>query len=307
MKRTLILLIAITCGNQLLAQSINYEITRDEPENHGNHHVHLSLLDLSGGDGNFSANIGLWGGYKIINNLVYADVDLRRSIVVFNILNDKTLADFNIGGSYMLLNTNKKRDRKFILKSSKSTVNTSRNGSVSVTKETYITIPYRKQRGYGIRGGLAYRTSGGDQKLDDGTVSGLGRVIYKNTQAGIYAGAVIRTRKNTVVKTDQYGYSENIKTVELFADILLLPISNNSEFNYSRNNDYYDFDNDFIKENEASAGVLGFRIGGKIHTEVGKDDISGKKLPAASKLEVGFRPYHGFYFNFGLGLTIVRG
>lgn len=308
MKALLTSIFTFICGSSLFAQAINYEVLRDAPEKHTKYHVNLTYLDMGfnvSDISSFGLGFGLWGGYEILNERLYSDIDFRKSYYTFG---GVSKFDLNMGSTLMLLTTNKLKNRKFILKSSTTRGTNSNGQEVDITESTYITIPYKKQVSLGVRGGISSKKTSIEKEINAGKTNSQ-RFTADHSQFGLYLGGVLKIRKNTIVKTNRFGTSGKPVTFEWYADLLLVPVatSKNVEFGASFGNPTVGDETKYVKDNSSNSGPLGVRMGLKIYTEVKKDSISGRTIPMAVNAEYGLRPYIGFYATVGLGITILRG
>lgn len=316
MKKFLILLSVIVSSSTLYSQNtVNYKVVIDDPSNLPKVVVNLDLFGMEvwqpKTDFGLNFGFGVWGHVEIPKLPLVAQYQFYRSY-----FEDATLlvdeeypktTHFQIGGVFNLADNTKRKtigvglDNKVV--SSEYSTNTMGDRVETRTSElTSINVPANVRKQFGIRGGLIFRNSG--IAFEEGLGEPPSQFADKPYQfanhfsTNIYAGIESRKITNLVLITDKYGRTTTgSKATSVFADAIL-PIVNN--FTHPSGDDIQQ-----LMKDSLSGFPVGFRIGLQ-NNPVEKREYTKKKFGLATRGEVGYKPFTGWYAVATLGINIIK-
>ncbi len=299
--KNLILLFSIAFAFTISAQTVNYEIVKNEPIE-PKISINLDLFNLDFNTGiknirldNMSANIGVFGYVKIIDKLE-VDFNIHKSWFTLGKLGYKNYSgntEVNAGVNFLLNNRTRVKNVKVVLKQTKSTF-----ADETTTTTTYIMVPTNQIKRFGVRGGLYQKTSPFNfRDYSDGSGGVIEETKYSSF--GIYAGILSKTITNIIIRDDVYGKSYNSIGTSIYFDALIVPVNKFKDLNANGN-----VVSDIVHDYKTTFPI-GFRVGlRKYHIE--KKEFTGKKFGMSLTAEAGYKPYQGVFINAGIGLTLVK-
>lgn len=308
MKKLRILIILFAWSSVGFAQQVNYKIIKDDPSTNSKLNLNLDLaqMDFNSVIDASSFNLGLWGSYNVVNNRILVDFSLRKSWLALGRLGNSNYPgnlELNLGGDLYLTSHTKTRSTKVVL-DVKDQGTTYKNGDrYQVSEVTYIMVPGTYHSFTGVRGGVYYKSNlyiFDPEKLGVNSYDDHGG---KMTSAGIYGGIIKRNLHTLVINTDQYGQCSNSLGVDLYADVLILPV--NKFMSYGSGGDSAAVDETAFIKDHLGKNPFGFRIGLRGYQIAPKADTD-KKFGMSYSFEAGLKPYLGIFFNCGIGITIVK-
>ena len=300
------------------SQKVDYTVIKDEPVE-PKLLLNLSLVDIDLNSGiqnirtdNISINAGLWGYYKVINQLE-AELDLKKSYLTAGRIGFKEYPgnfELSLGGNFFFSSVDKINPKTRVVLKSDTRRDYSEGKDYTTT--TYIDIPAKKRVKMGLRGGLYYKRGpfnyGNYSEDPDNNTITLGGVEETSISSfGIYAGIMRRSLRNIVITDKKYGKSKNSGGTDLILDVLFVPVNTfrdlradipDSERNVTQ--EVKDFDGP-----GGSNSPLGFRIGYKVYP-VEQKKITGKKFGISGTFYMGYKPFQGWFVQGGFGVNIVK-
>lgn len=262
-----------------------------------------------------SFNLGVWGYYEALYQKVGINFLARRSwLTMGQLVNKDYPANFELdAGGYMILKTYEKNKNVKVTLKTKQNSQTVRYGNQEYQQlnmqETFIMVPATVKYMAGPRLGIYHRTS--PMEFDDLNFNQNNnnytlnlRTVY-GTQA-VYAGLFRRSIKNVSVDVEKYGKRGNSGGVEIYFDALLFINSSfKSAMSSTAPNISSGEDVKQVVKDNTKQGIFGFRAGYRIYQVAPKSE-TGKRFGMCGTFEVGYKPYHGFFANAGLGMTLVK-
>ncbi len=277
---------------------VKYSVISDQPPE-PTLNINLSLLDFDFSTKNLdgaSLNIGAFG-FARLTERIEANFDIRKSYFV---IGKFSFADYpgnfesSVGGSFSL-------------------------GTKTVTKPTAVVLDFKEEFGYKektetttsitipanrfianrVRGGIYFKRGPySPEALNFESVLNPPVSYMTLTSFGIYAGIVRRSVTNVFIDTDKYGKAYNSAGRDLFIDALIVPVNNFREIESGDN---------VTSEVRSYANNIpvGFRAGWRLY-QIEKKALTNKKFGLCGSVEVGFKPYLGWFMGGTLGLTIVK-
>lgn len=299
--KNLIALIAISLALNLKAQTINYEIIKNEAvEPKISINLDLFNLDMNSGLNdiridNISFNVGAYGYVKLIDN-IEVDFNIHKSWLTAGKLGYKDYPgnlEINTGINLLISNRTRIKNTKVILDET-----TSETYDTKTTTTTFLSLPTNQQKRFGFRGGI-YQKSG-PFNIDDYTDGASFPVREgKISSFGLYAGLLSKTINNIIIDADGYGTCYNSVGINVYFDALIVPI--NRFKNLNKDNEVIsDYVHDYKK-----TSPIGFRFGIRKY-QIEKKEFTGKKFGRNFIFECGYKPYQGIFFSGGLGITLVK-
>lgn len=303
--KKIVLLTALCVSTLVSAQSVNYEITYNNPEIRPIWILNADVLDmdifLDNVDG-AAFNLGVWGSIEPVPR-IGIDYRIRRSWLTLATLGGDVPPNFKfeLGGYFSLYKSVKTRKVKVIL-DSKDSDRIEGNKKITTTTYTSITIPAKNQKELLVRGGFYHQSGpyGKDEPIfGDYPEITAGQSDYARISTnGVYAGLALRTINNVFIKTNTHGNQMNSIAKIWFLDALIL------------GNTFTDFgfDTDITEAVKAAREPvlpIGFRLGFTKH-QIEKKTYTDKKFGLAQTYEIGYRPYQGFYTGVSLSITFVK-
>jgi len=264
------------------AQNVNYKITKDDPSKRANFIMNLDLmqLDMSKNLSGGSFNVGVWGMYNVMPNL-YADYKFEKSWLSFAKLDAGAPGvvgnlDFESGATFNLLSSSKNKNMKVVLN-----VDESYSGSYKTTTTTFLMVPGTIKKVTSVRGGYIFKrnTYEWEKTFSNG--------YEPMTRMGLYSGISFDRYTNLHINADGYGHCMNSVGSRFYLDLLLMPVNTSPLAKVANNN------------------PLGFRAGWQVFQSYPKAD-TGKNFGLSSDIQMGLRPYTGFYFTASVGVTIIK-
>ncbi len=255
----------------LQAQTVNYTITKDDPSKPGDLIVNLDLLqmDFFAPFASSSLNLGIWGYYEFAG-IGGLDYTFRRSYLLFSQFEDRNAkpnVDLEIGGHYQLLG-------KTLGKKKKARISLKQQGDITY----YITPEATRYRKLDVRGGAIVKRNVVENPLTDAYIP------YNNK--GIYAGLSSTGYFNILIHAEGFGNRSNSGGSQVFLDLLLMPANGAGAL---LNNNL----------------PIGWRGGWRVFGAFPKSE-SGKGSGFAADIQLGMRPYTGFYILTSVGFTIAK-
>lgn len=267
-----ILLVLILCTQSVIAISQNkaYEVYYDNPSPSW-FVLNLDFFQLDVAESVSSANFGAWGYINLTEKLAIDYLVEKSYYTSLKKGNPESPWNFDLelGASFTFLSI--KASRKI-----KVQLDYQDNGSSSTTTTT-IKIPGTKLNQIAGRGGIIYKRN---------PYSHSGEIRAQN-RTGIYGGLNYIVSKNLAAKVQGYGRRRETGAHAFYADIILAPMHSISDINLSPT---------------SKKGAFGYRLGFEMfETET---DSNGGGASLAYALQVGSRPYSGFFITFGIGLSL---
>lgn len=267
-------------SNIILAQSLKYNKTMDEPDETINHMFNIAPVEgfISGSKyASSSLMLGINGIYGFTNKIGY---EASAAIPYFNI-KDNGISYLQGGAFYNFKTKEKKKDTRVILSYKRT-----RDVYTKTESYTFLNVPARVKVVTGLRGGFQVNSS---YVQTDGIK--IAAATSKFTLAGVYAG--IQSTNKHLIKTQLTGENEPSPTgaiFKLFADALIYPVSKIE---------------DAFLDSQIKSGNFGARTGvvwvqnpyAKKHQTKRYNPFFGRMNMA---LELGSRPIDGFYFKGGV-------
>ena len=311
MKKLLLTLAICSATLGSKAQQVNYKILNDEPRkpwwslNLDLFHTEMGINNLDG----ISFNLGFYGYVDPLENLGL-DYSFRRSWLTggqlgFNEFDGNR--DLEIGGHFTFLDKIVKKKTKIVLdrEYTGSSYSTNVYGDRVETrseKVTYLMVPARRRVMTGIRAGLINEK--GPYSIDDKDEE-FPNVIegkYNFTSSGIYLGLLRRSYTNVFIEAEGWGVTFNSAAFDIFADLLIMPGADFEELLLNPTD--ANLTSEQVKEN-LDGSPLGFRIGFNMYQAAPKKE-TGKMFGITGRLDVGRRPYQGWYAGGSLAITLVK-
>lgn len=161
----------------------------------------------------------------------------------------------------------------------------------------------------GVRGGI-YHKSGPFEfeefELKQNNVNYTLDLQTVISSQAIYAGLFRRSITNVSIDAQKYGKRGNSAGSEIYFDAMLFV---NNSFKSAMTEAVPSLkpgdDVDDAVKAYKQQGILGFRTGYRIY-QIAPQSETGKKFGMCGTFELGYRPYHGFFINAGLGMTLVK-
>ncbi len=266
---------------------VNYKITKDDPSDIVNFWLVFDPFHFDFGFKNIdgtSFNLGLWG-IGMLNDRLGFDYTARRAWLTMGNMTrkDKLRAHYQVeaGGYLNLGSSTKSKTRKLVLKSETSY----RNGKEYETT-TFINVPMTVKNVYQARAGVF--SIGGFYGLSDYTLP-VNAASYSST--GIYVGLGNMNIINTFVNTDSYGKKNRSVLSRVFVDVLIAPLNGIQRDGISYKKD-------------VNPSPIGARLGWQVLRASTKDEQ--KRGGMQVTVEIGARPFDGFYMAGSVGFPILR-
>jgi len=301
--RHLFIILASLLSSIALAQQVNYTIEEDKPELHPRLSLNMDLaqLDFNRMLDASSFNFGLWGYYEVLNSKLFVEANAKKSWFALGKLGNKYFPgnfELNIGANYMLINNTKSKNIKVVLDAKHSE---NRYTNSTTTTITYIKVPAHIFTSTGVRGGMYYKANPYIFDEDNGFLAR--EYGGKMASTGGYVGLIHKRAKTVVIKDPQFGRSFASVGYDFYFDALILP-SNIFMDNYTNDSEVR------VDETKAITDMLGkspfgARFGFKIY-QVAKRKYTGKRFGLSASFEAGVKPYLGWFFNGGIGITILK-
>lgn len=283
--KNLILLLFVFSISYAHAQMIEYRTLNDQPV-FPKYSLNLDLMNMDVNAGNFdnlSLNAGLWG-YASIAGGLEAQFTVRQSYLQLARLVNKQYVgntEVNLGAAFFFKKFNRNENVRVILKQK-----TFGDGS---TLTTSIRVPATVSYKLGVQGGVHFRSSPFESEVGD----------LNMTNTGIYAGVVLRRSNSLKIELAKSGKTAiNSANYDFFADALILPFNT---FKYTK-------DKTFVSaadRKDISQFPVGFRAGCRLYQADVKAN-TGKRFGLCYTSSLGYKPYQGFFLEFGLGITLLK-
>lgn len=300
----------------VLSQNVDYKVEYDNPQE-PKLLLNLSLIDIDMNSGiknirtdNISINAGIWGYYKIFDQLE-AEIDLKKSYLTAGRIGFKDYPgnfETSLGANLFFKSTTKINPKTRVVLKSETNRDYGRNQDVTTT--TFITIPAKRKVSLALRGGL-YQKYGpfnyGDYAEDDNVLI----PPFEETSIsslGIYAGLLRRSITNIAIRDDKYGKSINSGGTDLIFDVLFVPVNTWKSLRDAVAAEEGENVTQQVKDFDGPGGSnspIGFRLGYKTF-QVEKKKVTGKKFGISGTFYIGYKPYQGWFVQGGFGITIVK-
>tara|TARA_B100000508_G_scaffold141095_1_gene146749 strand:- start:26242 stop:27156 length:915 start_codon:yes stop_codon:yes gene_type:complete len=283
-------------------QRVNYDVIKNEPVE-PKISVALDLFQLDANTGwpnlrtdNMSFNIGMVGYVKVLP-MLEVDYNLHKGFLTLGRMANENYpgnTDLNAGVNFLLPGIKKTKSTKVVLASE-----TTRSGNTETTNTTYIMVPAQWKRRLGFRGGVKFKNGPFNYQdyIDESTLDGLDELGMMST--GIYGGVMLRSIRNIVIDSDNFGLSFNSLGSDLYLDVIVNPINRFVDVN--NNNEVVSQE---VKDFQ-SVFPIGFRIGYETF-QVEQRTVIGKRFGITWNGEFGYQPYRGIFINAGIGLSVFR-
>lgn len=278
MKKATILCMLLFTATITYAQSVDYKIIKNNPENLSERYLNLELMgqDLAFDFNEASIFIGTNGFYKI-NEKIKAEALLR--LQVFNIVGSGMGVHLEGGVFTPLKKYYKNKDVNIIMGSSYGSISGKYgNNTRSGTTTNYFTTKGKYLNQLGVRGGVYLRNSVYYEDLN------FSEIDVKYNTIGVYLGAEKITQafvEAIIGKRDKYGQVRS----RIYLDALVLPVQS--------------IENDIIRTDD----ILGYRAGFQWQQKPGYD---GSWFRPVYNAEIGSRPFTGFYIQVSIGITLFN-
>ena len=311
MKKLILGLALLVSSTLLTAQNLNYKKLYDNPVKPW-FSLNLELLQLDLNVSNLDAmsfGSGIFGYVEPVNGLGI-DYVWRQSWFTAGDLGFKDYApnkELEIGAHYILFSKTKQKNTKIVLsreyKGSTYSYNpTTKTGTRTTTEEIkFINIPANRMINTGLRAGLIRKAGpyGFSEKEEE---LGIGIIVdgYANLKStGFYVGLLSQYYTNVFAEVESYGIRYNSIGRDVYFDVLFIPTNN---FEIIESDPV--FTANFLNEN-LSDSPFGFRLGFSTY-QTEKKTRTGKFFGTGGKLELGMKPYQGFYAMASFSITLVK-
>lgn len=308
-KRMIFTLVLGATSYTASAQQLDYKILSNDPGLDSKLSINTDLFQMdmmTGSLESWSFNYGVWGHYEVVPNKIGTQFLFRKSMLALGKLSAQGMpgnTELELGGYYTLRTSSPTNRTKVTLNAEYSgrTYSTNYKGesvsSYTVT-ETFVHIPSLKKKYLQARAGLYHKSRGtAIRYLGEDYFYTEDEEFMRYASSGIYIGINGRTLTSIFIDTEQYGVQFNSIGRDIYFDVLVLP---NRSFRDLEGNDITDEVRDFSMK-----GPLGFRVGYKLF-QTDKKTETGKTFGLCANAEFGARPYDGFFFSAGLGITLVK-
>jgi hypothetical protein len=296
-------------------QNVKYKVVIDDPSKLPSVVVNLDIFGMEvwkpKTDFGLNFGFGLWGHVEVPKLPLAIQYQFYRSYFEdAGLLVDKDYpktTHIQAGALFMLTDNTKRQtigvglDNK-VVDREYSTNSRGERVQTTTSQLTSINVPANVRRQFGLRGGLIFRDAGiaFEEGLGEAT-SQFGPKPYEYTEhfsTNLYAGFELRKSINLVLITDKYGRTTTgSKMTSTFADVIL-PVVN--RFNHPSGDDIQDLMRDSL-----SGFPVGFRIGLQ-NNPIEQREFTRKKFGLATRAEVGYKPFTGWYAVATLGINIVK-
>ncbi|MFM7024221.1 MAG: hypothetical protein ACKOXB_14705 [Flavobacteriales bacterium] len=292
--------------NHLNAQNLNYKVLHDNPDLRPWLSVNLDLLQLDMGVSNIdgtSFNLGAYGFYEPVHRLG-VNYNIKFPWLTFGKIANKNYPsnfELDLGGYFGLISYEKTKKTQIVLKKEyKGSTYSSSYDNRPTETVTYIMVPARQKVYIGVRAGLNHKNGPFNYDTYQNDPLYLGDIEETALSSyGIYAGIYKRRLRNVFLDVENYGPRFNSIGDDFFLDVMLFPSNRFSDVN-NNNADV----SDFVKTN-TNASPLGFRVGW-MRYQIEKKNRTGKMFGMSGRFEAGYKPYQGWFFNGGIGLTLIK-
>lgn len=287
------------------AQGVSYDILTDDAAEI-KHVVNFNLLDFDLGLYNLSGsslNLALWGHNQLFPKF-FLEYKVRVGYISWATAINKVkniglkpLQNYEVGANYDFFIGKKSKSHKY-----KMVLESRRFGSYTETK--YFYAPGISRMKIGVRAGAKadlnqYRKNAGALKNFSPASGAIQDTYFNHFGFGFYAGISFKKLRNLIVDVDGYGLRSNSLRQNWIIDMLITPVNT---FKNKVGGDQ----TVQVKGYQTKNLPIGFRIGYELQNTALRKE-GGKLLPESSQFFIGFRPYDGWFFQYGVGWSLWRG
>ena len=265
---------------QLFGQEITYKVTKDQPDDVANYFINVGLIDAGFALDNPGFGLAALSLNSVVHykNKVGGEFTYKKYLFSLADVNEPG-SIFELGGFYNLGSKTKSKKQKVVLAGNKK------------ENQTTFSIPATVMRSLGVRAGFNTKNN---VVQGDSTKQGFqGSVYYKSS--GLYAGILITSQLNLKCHTSQYGIKGAGFYKRTYIDILFNPIRTVTAIEGVTSN--------YLEGTSDKAGALGFRVGFEFMQPEPKKVTGSAKY---QKIELGMRPWDGYYVSYTLGFNYKR-
>lgn len=280
MKKKLIILLGMAATVlHTNAQTVNYKVLEDNPDNVKKSVLHLDPAFMDLWTTNFTAGWGIRGEVGLGDNLLIGGKFRRASYLDMRyddgkkgegVTAEKGLSKMQLFEGFAVFyigEAQKSRSMKVVLSSSSYV-----SGGTRYTSEKYIMVPGTLKRQFGFRGGayiLRTTVEPSDNKaLANFSYEGVpanttpGNLTFTMMrQVGFFGGIEVKKTRNLKIDTDNYGVRSIRNTIAWFLDVMLVPATSFADVKDPQNNTVYKVKGDKMVS-------LGWRMGWRFHDPV---------------------------------------
>jgi hypothetical protein len=315
MKKTLVILSLCIALSAQAQQNIKYKVVIDDPSKLPSVVVNLDLFGMEvwkpKTDFGLNFGFGIWGHVEVPKAPVTVQYQFYRSYFEdAGLLIDKEFpkaTNVQLGALLTLADNTKRKtigvglDNKVVDREYSTNARGERI-ETRTSQLTSINVPANVRNQFGVRGGLIFRNAG--IAFNEGLGEAPSQFSPKpydfagHFSTNIYAGLELRNTINLVLLTDKYGRTTTgSRMSSTFADVIL-PVVN--RFNHPSGDDIQQLMRDSL-----SGFPLGFRIGLQ-NNPIEKREFTKKKFGLATRGEVGYKPFTGWYAVATIGINIIK-
>jgi len=272
-------------------EKIDYSFEYNDPSNVAKLLVLVEPLAFDGSLGLFAmdANIGAIGRYSISEKI---DVQAKFRASYFSLNGDEYRQNVEIEGmgSYFLTD-------KLSSKKERVEVSSTQRGNMIETKFFDTDLPQRNF--FGLNAGVSFKTVGVDPSDFEGYVGGRNNLNYSTLS--LIGGFQFKRINATVIKLARYPKRPIFDNyVVMSFDGIFSPVNT---FSDGITGDQIGAE---VKDDGLTALPFGGRFTYSIYGSIPAYPDKAKSFRYTVSSSIGYRPYLGFHFDFGIGFMVLR-